>query len=189
MSKPQPPFAVFPDLNCALRLPSGVEYRGKLRQHPSSEGNGEHWYEGYLRAERKDHVTADTNLKDRFNREGARPEYFHPQSTVEPLRIKLNRIPSAKRNDKNAETLVGEVWNHEGLWTIVCSPSESPALHIAGSVVPSKVEVSHDGSRIRQYQPEPAADDKPVAVVKRGMEALSDGQGKGKGGKPSARPA
>jgi hypothetical protein len=111
MSQTYPPFAVFPDLNCAIRLPSGVEYRGKLRQHPSSEVDGEHWYEGYLRAEHKDHVTADTVLKDRFNRDGLRPAYFHPQSNAEPLRVKLNRIPAAKRTEKNADTLVGEIWN------------------------------------------------------------------------------
>ena len=158
MSQNQPPFAVFPDLNCVLRLPTGVEYRGKLRQHPSNEIDGEHWYEGYLRAERKDDVTADTNLKDRFNRDGLRPDYFHPQSNVEPLRIKLNRIPKAKRNEKNAETLVADVWNHEGLWTVVSSPSESPALHIAGTVVPSRHELAFAGSAISQYQPKVADD-------------------------------
>lgn len=154
MSQNYPPFAVFPDLNCAVRLPSGIEYRGKLRQHPSSEVDDEHWYEGYLRAEHKDHVTADTTLKDRFNRDGLRPAYFHPQSNVEPLRIKLNRIPVAKRTEKNADTLVGEIWNHEGLWTVVASPSESPSLHLAGNVVPSRHELAYDDSRIRQYQPE-----------------------------------
>ena len=156
MNQNHPPFAVFPDLNCILRLPSGIEYRGKVRQHPSNEVDGEHWYEGYLRAELKDHVTADTNLKDRFNRDGMRPAHFHPQSNAEPLRVKLNRIPTAKRTDKNADTLVGEVWNHEGLWTIVSSLSDSPALHMAGSVVPSRQEVAYDGSAIRKYQPEPA---------------------------------
>ncbi|KAB2910933.1 MAG: hypothetical protein F9K29_23805 [Hyphomicrobiaceae bacterium] len=159
MSQNYPPFAVFPDLNCALRLPSGIEYRGKLRQHPSNEVDGEHWYEGYLRAEHKDHVTADTNLKDRFNRDGLRPSYFHAQSNAEPLRLKLNRIPAAKRTEKNADTLVGEVWNHEGLWTVVASASDSPSLHVAGTVVPSRYEVGFDGSRIRQYQPEPVAQD------------------------------
>ena len=157
MSQSYPPFAVFPDLNCVLRLPSGTEYRGKLRQHPSNEVDGEHWYEGYLKGEHKDHVTADTNLKDRFNRDGLRPAYFHPQSNAEPLRVKLNRIPKAKRTEKSADTLIGEVWNHEGLWTIVSSPSVSPALHMAGTIVPSKQEVAFDGSAIRQYQPEPAA--------------------------------
>lgn len=163
MSQNYPPFAVFPDLNCIVRMPSGVEYRGKLRQHPSNEADGEHWYEGYLRAEKKDDVTADTNLKDRFNRDGLRPAYFHPQSTVEPLRLKLNRIPAAKRTEKNAETLVGEVWNHEGLWTVVASPSDSPSLHMAGAVVPSRHELGFDDSRIRQYQPETASEDEQAA--------------------------
>lgn len=153
MSLSYPPFAVFPDLNFILRLPSGAEYRGKLRQHPSTEAEGEHWYEGYLKAQQKDHVTADTTLADRFNKDGARPAYFHADSNVEPLRIKLNRIPTAKRTPKNADTLIGEVWTHEGLWTVIASPSASEKLHIAGSVVPSRHEMDHDGSRIKQFAP------------------------------------
>lgn len=179
MAQNYPPFAVFPDLNCVIRLPSGVDYRGKLRQHLSTEVDGEHWYEGYLRAEHKDHITADTNLKDRFNRDGSRPAHFHPQSTVEPLRVKLNRIPAAKRNDKNADTLVGEVWNHEGLWTVVASPSESPSLHLAGNVVPSRQELAFEGSAIRKYQPEPVVE--AVAVVEK--------QPRAKGRAPASRPA
>lgn len=97
------------DFTGSIRRRTGVEYRGKLRQHQSNEIEGEVWYEGYIRAEHKDHVTADTNLKDRFNRDGLRPVYFHPQSNAEPLRVKLNRIPLPKRNDKNADTLVGPV--------------------------------------------------------------------------------
>ena len=182
MTQSYPPFAVFPDLNCVLRLPSGGEYRGKLRQHPSNEDPSEVWYEGYLRAEHKDHVTADTNLKDRFNRDGLRPAYFHASSKVEPLRVKLNRVPKAKRNDKNADTLVGEVWTHEGLWTIVSSPSESDKLHLAGNVVPSRHELAFEGSRIKQYQPEmPAAEQAQTqaAPVAR----------KGKPAAPASRPA
>jgi hypothetical protein len=151
MTQNYPPFAVFPDLNCILRLPSGTEYRGKLRQHPSTEAEGEHWYEGYLRAQRKDAVTADTTLADRFNKDGLRPSYFHPESNVEPLRLKLNRIPTAKRTDKNADTLVGEIWNHEGLWTVVSSPSGSDKLHLAGNVMPSRHELAYNDSRIKQY--------------------------------------
>jgi len=181
MSQSYPPFAVFPDLNCVMRMPSGTEYRGKLRQHPSNDVEGEVWYEGYLRAEHKDHVTADTNLKDRFNRDGLRPAYFHPQSNAEPLRVKLNRIPAPKRNEKNADTLVGEVWNHEGLWTIVSSPSESPALHMAGTVVPSRQEVAFDGSLIRQYQPEPT---ETVAQTAQAAPAVR----RERAGKPAARP-
>ncbi len=153
MTQNYPPFVVFPDLNCILRLPSGAEYRGKLRQHPSNEVDGEHWYEGYIRAQGKDVITADTNLADRFNRDGQRPGYFHSESNVEPLRIKLNRVPQAKRTEKNADTLVGEVWNHQGLWTLVSSPSSSAGLHLAGSVVPSRHELGHAGSLIKQYQP------------------------------------
>lgn len=163
MSQSYPPFAVFPDLNFILRLPSGVEYRGKLRQHPSTEAEGEHWYEGYLKADKKDDVTADTTLRDQFNRDGLRPAYFHADSNVEPLRIKLNRIPTAKRNAKNADTLVGEVWTHEGLWTVISSPSQSEKLHIAGSVVPSRHEMGFDSSRIKQFAPATPPADEPEA--------------------------
>lgn len=156
MSQAYPPFVVFPDLNCILRTPSGTEYRGKLRQHPSTEVDGEHWYEGYLRAQAKDAVTADTTLGDRFNKDGLRPAYFHPDSNVEPLRLKLNRIPQGKRTEKNAATLVGEVWNHEGLWTVVSSPSDSDKLHLAGNIVPSRHELGFDASRIKQFAPQQA---------------------------------
>lgn len=156
MSQAYPPFVVFPDLNCILRTPSGTEYRGKLRQHPSNEVDGEHWYEGYLRAQAKHAVTADTTLGDRFNKDGLRPNYFHPDSNVEPLRLKLNRIPQGKRTEKNADTLVGEVWNHEGLWTVVSSPSDSDKLHLAGNIVPSRHELGFDASRIKQFAPQQA---------------------------------
>jgi len=178
MTQSYPPFVVFPDLNCILRTPSGTEYRGKLRQHPSTEADGEHWYEGYLRAEQKDAVTADTTLKDRFSREGLRPAYFHPDSNVEPLRLKLNRVPTARRTEKNADTLVGEVWNHEGLWTVVSSPSDSDKLHLAGNVVPSRHEMAFDGSRIKQYGAQAAAE--PKAVPQPAPKA--------KAGRASARP-
>lgn len=181
MTANYPPFAVFPDLNCILRTPSGSAYRGKLRQHPSTETDGEHWYEGYLRAEDKADITADTTLKDRFNRDGLRPEYFHADSSVEPLRIKLNRIPRAKRTDKNADTLVGEVWNHEGLWTVVASPSASESLHMAGNVVPSRHELAFDGSRIKQYQAQGAAAE---PVVEEAPQPR-----KGRAGKLASRPA
>lgn len=178
MTQSYPPFVVFPDLNCILRTPSGTEYRGKLRQHPSTEADGEHWYEGYLRAEEKNAVTADTTLKDRFSREGLRPAYFHPDSNVEPLRLKLNRVPTARRTEKNADTLVGEVWNHEGLWTVVSSPSESDKLHLAGNVVPSRHEMTFDGSRIKQYGAQAVAE----------PEAIPQPAPKAKAGRAGARP-
>lgn len=152
MSTNYPAFAMFPDLNAVIRTPSGVEYRGSFRQHPSTKEEGEHWYEGYLVASHKDHVTADTNLTHGFKRDGQRPGHFHPDSNVEPLRLKLNRIPNEQRNDKNATALIGELWTHEGLWTVIASPSKSDKLHLAGSVVPSRHEMDFDGSKIRQYQ-------------------------------------
>jgi|GEM_PF-6707402 len=153
MASSYPAFAMFPDLNAVVRAPSGVEYRGAFRQHPSTKEEGEHWYEGYLVASHKDHVTADTNLTHAFKRDGQRPGYFHPESNAEPLRLKLNRIPAEQRGDKNADTLIGELWTHEGLWTVIASPSKSDKLHLSGSVVPSKHEMAFDGSKIRHYQP------------------------------------
>lgn len=157
MSNSYPAFAMFPDLNAVIRTASGVEYRGAFRQHPSTKEDGEHWYEGYLVAAQKDHVTADTNLVNDFKRDGSRPDHFHADSNVEPLRLKLNRIPQAQRNDRNANTLVGELWTHEGLWTVIASPSNSERLHMAGSVVPSRHELAFAGSRIKQYQPDTPA--------------------------------
>lgn len=179
MTQTYPPFAVFPDLNFILRLPTGAEYRGKLRQHPSTEADGEHWYEGYLKADKKDDVTADTTLRDQFNRNGLRPAYFHAESNVEPLRIKLNRIPAAKRTDKNAETLVGEVWTHEGLWTVISSPSQSEKLHLAGNVTPSRHEMAYASSRIGQYAAATSHIDEPQAQP----------APKARGGRAGARPS
>lgn len=152
MSANYPPFAMFPDLNVILRTPSGLEYRGSFRQHPSTKQEGEHWYEGYLAATHKDAVLADTNLVHAFKRDGSRPGYFDAKSTAEPLRLKLNRVPQEHRNERNAEMLVGEVWTHEGLWTVMARTSKSPSLHLNGNVVPSRHEITFEGSRIRQYQ-------------------------------------
>lgn len=162
MTSSYPAFAMFPDLNAVIRTPSGVEYRGAFRQHPSTKEDGEHWYEGYLVASHKDHITADTNLHNRFNKDSARPAYFHADSTAEPLRLKLNRIPKEQRNDKNGHVLIGELWTHEGLWTVIASPSKSDKLHLAGNVVPSRHEMNFDGSQIRQYQGQGSAG-KPAA--------------------------
>jgi len=150
---------MFPDLNAVIRTPSGVEYRGAFRQHPSTKEDGEHWYEGYVKAVAKDDITADTNVANRFNKHGQHPDYFHADSRAEPLRVKLNRIPADQRNDKNADTLIGELWNHEGLWTVIASPSKSDKLHLAGNVVPSRQELGFDGSAIKRYQSE----EKPAA--------------------------
>ncbi len=163
MSNSYPAFAMFPDLNAVVRTPSGVEYRGAFRQHPSTKEEQEHWYEGYLTAIHKDHITADTNLHNRFNKDSARPAYFHPDSKTEPLRLKLNRLPKQQRTDKNEHTLIGEIWTHEGLWTVIASPSKSHKLHLAGDVVPSRHEMDFDGSKIRQHQGQ-GSDSKPAAA-------------------------
>ena len=153
-SQSQPAFALFPDLKAVIRTGGGCEYRGKFRQHDSTKQAGEWWFEGYVQAQDKDHIHADTVLQDRFNKEGQHPDHFHPQSRAEPVRIKLNRIPVEQRNDKNEQTYMGELWNHEGLWTIICSPSKSDKLIMAGNVVPSRQELDYAGSNISRYQPQ-----------------------------------
>lgn len=158
-----PAFAMFPDLNVVIRTPSGIEYRGKFRQHPSTKEEGEHWYEGYVKAISKDDITADTNVADRFNKHSEHPDYFDSASRAEPLRVKLNRIPKDQRSDKNADTLIGELWNHQGLWTVIASPSKSDKLHLAGNVVPSRQELGFEGSAIARYQ-EQRQDEKPAGA-------------------------
>lgn len=179
MSTTYPPVAVFADLNMIIRTPSGVEYRGALRQHPSTKEPGEHWYEGFLQATHKDHVLADTNLANAFKRAGERPGYFHPDSTLEPLRLKLNRIPKAMRTERNAETLIGEVWTHEGLWTVIASPSDSAKLHLAGSVVPSRHELAHEGSAIRHFQ-QPASGGDEVPAIEEAAPAKARARAPGR---------
>ena len=43
------------------------------------------------------------------------------------------------------------------LWTVIASLSQSPKLHLAGNVVPARVEIEHDGSAIARYHVAPAA--------------------------------
>jgi hypothetical protein len=145
-----PPFRLFPDLNFRITLLSGQTYRGEMRQHKSTSEDGEFWYEGYAKAVEKEDITADAVLKQEFRRSG-RPDYFHPKSNVEPGRVKLNRIPKQRREKKNAETYVGELWTPEGLWTVVASPSQKDGLLLVGRVVPSKVEMDYKDSLIAKY--------------------------------------
>ncbi len=153
--KSQPSFALFPNLQAVIRTPSGEVYRGKVRQHQSHANPDEVWYEAYVEAQDKDHILADTVMRDKFNKEGQHPAHFHPQSRAEPMRIKLNRLPAEQRNEKNDQTFIGELWNHQGLFTIICSPSKSPKLIMAGNVVPARQEVEA-GTHLAKYQPEPA---------------------------------
>lgn len=161
-AKSQPAFALFPDLKTVIRTPDGHEYRGKIRRHDSIKEPEEFWFEGYVQAAHKEQILADTMLSDRFNKEGRHPDYFHPQSRSEPMRIKLNRIPVDRRTDKNENTYMGELWVAQGLWTIICSPSKSDKLLMAGNVVPSTNEMDYAGSTIARYQPK---EDAPSVAV------------------------
>ena len=63
-------------------------------------------------------------------------------------------VPAEQRTDKNADTLTGELWNDEGLWTVIASSSKSTKLLVAGNFVPSRQELD---SAIARYQTAPAA--------------------------------
>ena len=105
----KPDIAIFPDLNVVIRTPAGREYRGKALVHPSQHAEGETWLQVMgLRAGPKEDQLAAALLAQHAAKHG-RPAYFPAESTIEPMKINLNRIPSAKRTDKNVDTLIGEL--------------------------------------------------------------------------------
>jgi hypothetical protein len=104
-------------------------------------------------------------LKQEYRKSG-RPGYFAPESRSEPLDVTFNRIPVAKRTERNADTLIGELWDADGLWTVLIKPAKAPRVLYAGSVLPAQAEIAYAGSKISQYQRparpgEPANDARP----------------------------
>ena len=57
---------------------------------------------------------------------------------MEPLDVSFNRIPASKRTDKIAHTLIGEMWDADGLWTVLIKPSKADRVLYAGSVLPAQ---------------------------------------------------
>jgi hypothetical protein len=49
-------------------------------------------------------------------------------------------------------TLIGELWDSDGLWTVLIKPAKAERLLYAGSVLPSQTEIVHPGSGIARYQ-------------------------------------
>jgi hypothetical protein len=157
-----PDISIFPDLNIVIRTPVGREYRGKVLEHPSQHADGESWLQvQFLDGASKDDAHAVALLKQRFRKSG-RPDYFPAESRVEPLDVAFNRIPAAKRTDRNADTLIGELWDTDGLWTLLVKPSKADRLLHAGSVLPSQAEIANPSSTIAKFQ-RPARPDE-VAV-------------------------
>lgn len=157
--KERPDIAIFPDLNIAIRTPAGREYRGKVLQHPSQHAEGETWLQvQFLEGVSKDDAHSAALLKQQHRKSGL-PDYFAPESKVEPLDVTFNRIPTAKRTDRNADTLIGELWDADGLWTVLIKPSKAARVLYAGSVLPAAAEIAFAHSKISQHQRPARPDD------------------------------
>ena len=165
-SKERPDVAIFPDLNIAIRTPAGREYRGKVLEHPSQHADGETWLQvQFLEGSGKETAHDGALLKQQYRKSG-RPDHFGSESRVEPLDVAFNRIPAAKRTDKNVDTLIGELWDADGLWTVLIKPSKAERVLYAGSVLPAQAEMAYAGSKIAQYQ-RPARPDETAGDVTR----------------------
>lgn len=162
----KPDIAIFPDLNVVVRTPAGREYRGKALVHPSQHAEGETWLQVMnLRAGVKEDQLSAALLAQHAAKHG-HPEYFPAESTIEPMKVNFNRIPVGKRNDKNADTLIGELWDADGLWTMLIKPSKSESVLYAGSALPAKCEIEgNPHSKIAQYQRPTAPGEAPVEHV------------------------
>jgi hypothetical protein len=165
--KTLPDIAIYPDLNITMRTPAGREYRGRALEHGSQHVAGEKWYQVMnLTPIGKGNLHDHAVLRQHFEKSG-RPSYFPAESNAEPLRVSFNRIPEAKRNQKNAETLIATVWDADGLWTALIKPSKSEGLLFAGSLLPAQAEIEgNPKSKIAQYQRPTAPGELPVEVIK-----------------------
>ena len=106
-------------------------------------------------------------LKQQFRKSG-RPAYFPMESKAEPLDVAFNRIPTTKRTDRNADTLIGELWDADGLWTVLIKPSKAERVLYAGSLLPAQAEIAYPGSKIAQYQRAQRPGEGPDEAMARG---------------------
>jgi hypothetical protein len=169
-AKERPDIAIFPDLNIAIRTPAGRQYRGKVLEHPSQHAEGESWLQiQFLEGAGKADTHEAALLKQQYRKSG-RPDYFPAESKAEPLDVSFNRLPANKRTDRNADTLIGELWDADGLWTVLIKPSKAARVLYAGSVLPSQSEIAYAGSKISQYQrpARPEEADSPTVAATRG---------------------
>ena len=166
-----PDITIFPNFNVTIRTPAGRQYRGKVLEHDSQHVSGEKWYQVVnLNPIGKENQRQNAVLRQQFDkaaRQGnARPDYFPARSNAEPLRLNLNRIPLAKRHPRNADTLIGEFWDADGLWTVLVSPTKSEKILYAGSLLPAQVEIdSNPHSKISQYRQPTKPGQLPVEVA------------------------
>jgi hypothetical protein len=161
-----PDITIFPNFNVTMRTPAGREYRGKVLEHDSQHVSGEKWYQVVrLNPIGKDNQHENAVLRQKFDKD-ARPDYFPERSNAEPLKLNLNRIPLAKRHPRNAGTLIGELWDADGLWTVLVSPTKSEKVLYAGSVLPAQVEVDgNPNSKISQYRQPTKPGELPLEAV------------------------
>ena len=172
VEKTLPDTTIFPNFNITVRTPAGREYRGKVLEHNSQHIDGEKWYQAVnLNPVGKDNQHQNAVLRQEFDgaqRKGAseRPDYFPERSNAEPLKLNLNRIPPAKRHPRNADTLIGEFWDADGLWTVLASPTKSEKVLYAGSLLPAQVEIDgNPNSKISQYRQPTKPGEMPVEMV------------------------
>ncbi len=170
--KTLPDITIFPDLNVIIRTPAGREYRGKALEHDSQHGADEKWYQvTNLTPVGKDSQHATALLRQNFAKHG-KPDYLPAESTVEPLKLNLNRIPPAKRTPKNAGIFIGEILDADGVWTVLVKPSKSDKVLFSGSLLPSKAEIENNPeSKIAQFRRPTAPGEAPLDVA-----TLKDGQ-------------
>jgi hypothetical protein len=165
-----PDITIFPNFNVTIRTPAGRQYRGKVLEHDSQHVSGEKWYQVVnLNPIGKENQRQNAVLRQQFDkaaRQGnARPDYFPARSNAEPLRLNLNRIPLAKRHPRNADTLIGEFWDADGLWTVLVSPTKSEKVLYAGSLLPAQVEIGNPDSKITQYRQPTKPGEMPIEEV------------------------
>lgn len=155
--KSNPDIAIFPNNDLRITTPAGREYRGRILHHDDQRRPGEKWiqvlgFEPVARDGDKFAQSETTQFADTALRKG-RPDYFPERSTVKPLDIAFNRIPPDKRTDKNQNVLMGELWDQDGLWILIISPSGKNAKTLYnGSAVPHKAELAYPRSTIAQFQ-------------------------------------
>jgi hypothetical protein len=132
-------------------LAAGLQYIGQCRancegpdrheinlQLRASNRPGEVWLQVLLlNAVKKDDVHAAALQKQHYRKSG-RPDYFPKESRTEPVAVAFNRIPA----DRNADTLIDELWDTDGLWTLLIKPSKSESVLYAGSAVPAQAELA-----------------------------------------------
>ncbi len=142
--KSTPDIAIFPDNNLRVTTPVGREYRGRILHHDDQREPGKKWIQvlGFQPANGGDKMAQSeaAQFAQTALRKG-RPDYFPQRSSVKPLDISFNRIPSGKRTPENQNILIGELWDpDDDLWTLLLSPSgkDAKTLYHGTALLPDR---------------------------------------------------